>query len=69
MNTAIVGLTPISFIDFKIFFNGHVVVSLSSEARDNILRSHSLFLEKLKTKEIIYGVNTGFGKLSNVLID
>ena len=69
MNTAIIGLTPISFIDFKIFFNGPVVVSLSSEARDNILRSHSLFLEKLKTKEIIYGVNTGFGKLSNVLID
>ena len=69
MNTAIIGLKPISFIDFKIFFNGPVVVSLSSEARDNILRSHSLFLEKLKTKEIIYGVNTGFGKLSNVLID
>ena len=69
MNSVTVGLNKLSFSNFKVFFNGPVTVSLSEEARNNILKSHNRFLEKLKTKDIIYGVNTGFGKLSNVLID
>ena len=69
MNSAVIGLKSLSYLDFNIFFKGPVVVSLSTEAHDNIVKSHTLFLQKLKTKDTIYGVNTGFGKLSNVLID
>ena len=46
MNSVTVGLNKLSFSNFKVFFNGPVTVSLSEEARNNILKSHNRFLEK-----------------------
>ena len=43
-------------------------VELGVEARDRIIQSHQ-FLEKFSRNKIIYGVNTGFGRLSKEVID
>ena len=43
-------------------------ISLSEELRDNIVNSRLLVEDKSCAKEPIYGINTGFGKLSQVVI-
>ena len=42
---------------------------LIKESERNINISHKHLLNNLKTKKPIYGVNTGFGKLSNKFIE
>ncbi|MGY8783052.1 MAG: histidine ammonia-lyase [Fidelibacterota bacterium] len=59
----------ISYLDFEPFFNGSIKIDLTDEAISNIKKSHAHFKKKLDSNEIIYGVNTGFGNLSNILID
>ncbi len=48
---------------------GKASVSLSSEARKRIKSSRECILSALSKGKPIYGVNTGFGALSNVIID
>ena len=43
-------------------------VELSSQAKKKIVASRNFIESKLKSKDVIYGVNTGFGLLSNVRI-
>lgn len=45
-----------------------VEVSLSSKARETMMRSRRYLMERLNRGETIYGVNTGFGALSDVKI-
>jgi len=40
-------------------------ISLSSEAEHAILVSRQIVEEMLKTGDVVYGINTGFGKLAN----
>jgi histidine ammonia-lyase len=46
-----------------------VELRISSEARKNVERSRRVLTELLADGEAIYGVNTGFGKLSNQRIE
>jgi len=48
--------------------NGYTVM-LSKEAEDKIKKTRSILRNKIKSGETIYGVNTGFGFLSNQKID
>ena len=43
-------------------------VELAAEAHANIIRSRALIEQILAEKKVVYGVNTGFGLLSNVSI-
>jgi histidine ammonia-lyase len=43
-------------------------VRLSAQAREKMHRSRQLVEEILSSKEVVYGINTGFGKLCQVVI-
>jgi len=58
-----------TYLDFERFFKGPVKVRLSKESEKNIIKSHNLFTKKLHSYDVIYGVNTGFGKFSDVSIN
>jgi histidine ammonia-lyase len=55
--------------DFLAFFKGPVKVSISSSVRQKIKNSNRVFNSILKSDIKIYGVTTGFGKLSNISIN
>ncbi len=55
--------------DFKKFLEHPVRVKLSSQVKKSINDSHRIFINLQKKNVKIYGVNTGFGKLSHVSID
>lgn len=46
-----------------------VSIKVSKKVKDNIVKSYSRIERAIKENEIIYGVNTGFGKLFDRLID
>ncbi|MEA1882759.1 MAG: histidine ammonia-lyase [Candidatus Marinimicrobia bacterium] len=48
--------------------NGHARVSLDPKAKKTIRDSHKILKQILHSGQQIYGVNTGFGQLSNVSI-
>ncbi|MBT3608507.1 MAG: histidine ammonia-lyase [Candidatus Marinimicrobia bacterium] len=58
-----------SYRDFAHLFNGPVCVTLTKNSLHNLKQSHKRLLAKINTGEMIYGVNTGFGNLSNIKID
>ena len=68
METLLVSTKKISYQYFTSFFEGPVRIKLSQSAKDNIKRSHNNLQSILKNKEIVYGVNTGFGNLSHIPI-
>src|SRR5215831_12962608 len=43
-------------------------VSLADDARDQMLRAHQHVDRIVRDREVVYGVTTGFGKLSEVAI-
>ena len=47
---------------------GIVQVQLSDEARDNMRRSKSAVDSIIESNEVVYGINTGFGAMSSVII-
>lgn len=53
-----------SIDDFKFLLHRSQKLQVSHEIKRRILRSYKLLREKLDTGETIYGVNTGFGALS-----
>ncbi len=55
--------------DFKKFLDNHVRVRLTPQVKKSINDSHHIFTELQKKNVKIYGVNTGFGKLSQVSIE
>ena len=58
-------------IDYKYFaplFRGPIKVRLSNNCLENIKNSHNNLCDLLKKDKTIYGVNTGFGNLSHILI-
>ncbi|MBT7373508.1 MAG: histidine ammonia-lyase [Candidatus Marinimicrobia bacterium] len=58
-----------SYRDFAHLFDGPVCVTLTKNSLHNLKQSHKRLLAKINTGEMIYGVNTGFGNLSNIKID
>jgi histidine ammonia-lyase len=60
----------LSLADAERILDGEVEeLSLSSKARSSIRRAHSCLIDLLERGETIYGVNTGFGKLSSQRIE
>ena len=56
--------------DLRVFLNDqHATVQLSEATKESILKCRNYLDEKLKTNGApIYGINTGFGSLCNVII-
>ncbi|TCT20912.1 histidine ammonia-lyase [Melghiribacillus thermohalophilus] len=48
---------------------GHEKVAISNESMEKLRKSRQTIEEMIKQKQVIYGINTGFGKLSDVVID
>jgi len=69
MSSFLVSTKKYSYTDFLPFFLGPVKISLSKESEKNIKRSQKHLLHNLKKHRSIYGVNTGFGNLSQIIID
>jgi len=69
MTSLLVSTKKYSYNDFLPFFLGPVKISLSNESEKNIKRSQKYLLHNLKENRSIYGVNTGFGNLSHILIN
>ena len=69
MSSFLVSTKKYSYTDFLPFFLGPVKISLSKESEKNIKRSQKYLLHNLKENRSIYGVNTGFGNLSQIIID
>jgi histidine ammonia-lyase len=57
-----------SYQDFAPLFAGPVRVSLTKDSLNNLKRSHHRLLAQIDAGETIYGVNTGFGNLSQIKI-
>lgn len=47
----------------------HYTVSLADNARENIINSRQRIEHILANNQVVYGINTGFGKLANVVIN
>lgn len=58
-----------SIDDFKLLLDRPQKVQVSPEVKRKISRSYGVLRDKLSSGETIYGVNTGFGALSNHRID
>ena len=68
MTSFLVSTKKYTYNEFEPFFTGPVKISLTKEAEKKIIRSHNNLLNNLKTEKPIYGVNTGYGNLSNISI-
>ena len=69
METLLVSTKKISYRDFAPLLSGPVKVSLTKQAEKNIENSHRNLSALLNQDTTIYGVNTGFGNLSNISIN
>ncbi len=59
----------VSLDDIKTIWSTDVTITLSDEAKQNITKCRTFLEQKIASSELpIYGVNTGFGSLCNVLV-
>ncbi len=68
MKEFILDIKDFSLDDFKYFLKSAPPVSLTDRAREQVIRSRKTLEDILARKATIYGINTGFGKLSSVRI-
>ena len=68
METLLVSTKKYTYQEFVPLLNGPVKVSLTKKAENNIKSSYRDLCSLLKEDQTIYGVNTGFGNLSNISI-
>ncbi|MAD51394.1 MAG: histidine ammonia-lyase [Candidatus Marinimicrobia bacterium] len=68
MGTLSISKTFLHIADFQSFLEAHGKVRLTPDARQTIKKSHQNLKVLLASGVNIYGVNTGFGKLSKVSI-
>ena len=69
METLHITQSSLSYSDLAPLFNGPILVSIDRESRSRIKRSHERLKDLLSSGQTVYGVNTGFGKLSEITID
>ena len=69
MSGLIITKDNFTFKDFKLSLQKPVHIELPSEAKDSINNSHRNLQSILKSGIPVYGVTTGFGKLSHVKIN
>ncbi|NDG84447.1 MAG: histidine ammonia-lyase [Proteobacteria bacterium] len=63
------GKKPLTIEDVAAIAAGGIKVTLAPEAEKRIRKANEYLLKKAHSGETIYGVNTGFGLLSNVRIE
>ena len=68
MNEFIIEPKKYKIEDFSIFLKFNPIVKLSEKSTSLIVKSRKKLEYAVKSGQIIYGVNTGFGKLSQVQI-
>jgi Histidine ammonia-lyase len=49
--------------------NSNEEISISEKLKQRVLHTRAVLEEKIKNNEIIYGVNTGFGKLAYKIVN
>ena len=69
MRTLTISKKSFHFRDFAPFFRNPIQIRISKASKQRIRASHKTLQNALSTGETIYGVNTGFGKLSQISID
>ena len=69
MVALIISDKPLSWKDISSFSVSKKTLRLSKKSKELIKASNDTLRSMLKNGELIYGVNTGFGKLSSVSID
>jgi histidine ammonia-lyase len=60
---------PISLVQLNAIATGNERIELTDESRDRIRKSRAVVDKILEHGEVIYGISTGFGKLSDVKIE
>lgn len=66
----ILGASPLTYSEYESIAKGDATIALDAGAADRIRNSRSFLEERTKTRKTpIYGVNTGFGALCNVVVD
>ena len=68
MKTFSISTRSYSYKEFAPFFNGPVRIALTKESIRNLQRSHERLQIQINSGKTIYGVNTGFGNLSQIKI-
>lgn len=69
MDTLRISTRSYSYNEFAPLFAGPLRIQLTTESLKNIQNSHKRLQAELKAGKTIYGVNTGFGNLSQFKID
>ena len=66
----ILGASPLSYSEYESIAKGDATIALDAGAAERIRNSRAFLEERTKTRKTpIYGVNTGFGALCNVVVD
>jgi len=60
---------PISLAQLNAVATGNELIDLTDESRDRIRKSRAVVEKILEHDQVIYGISTGFGKLSDVKIE
>ncbi len=68
METLTISSKSYKLKDFSALFRGRVKIKLTNSSKIKIKRSRQRLNSRINKGDIIYGVNTGFGKLSDVQI-
>jgi histidine ammonia-lyase len=68
MERLFISTSSINWKELSPLLNAACRISLSPDANSTIKTSHNVLKQILKSSQKVYGVNTGFGKLSNVSI-
>jgi histidine ammonia-lyase len=66
--TLVITNNDLTFEDIKTFISSYQKLSLTDEVKKKIQNSRSIVEEILQSDRAIYGVNTGFGKFSEIRI-
>lgn len=65
----IIGDNPLTLTDFNNIVCHKYKIKLSLDAEKRINEARKVIEDKIEKNEIVYGVNTGFGSLKDVIID
>jgi len=66
----ILGASPLTYLEYESIAKGDATIALDAGAAERISNSRTFLEERTRTRKTpIYGVNTGFGALCNVVVD
>ncbi|MBN1154167.1 histidine ammonia-lyase [candidate division KSB1 bacterium] len=68
MNRIVLDGKNLQLSDFICIFDSYIDIELAEEATRNIKRGRETIEKIIKSDQVVYGVNTGFGKFSEVRI-